>query len=193
MRLPSTRMVAAFARERARADPRFRAEPHGRRRRRQSAVARRAGVGTGFGLRRLVRHRLGPGPPLPARQAAGSRSSATSTAPCWRPGSSSLKFDAAGGQLRGLGLRHAQAAGLPAALRSASSATSIRSWSGSATPSRACPNGGRRSAARAQELKAELAALVPRTDGCARRDRGCGRRGSTASRATSTAGAASTR
>ena len=51
-----------------------------------TAVARRAGVGTGFGSRRMVRHRLGPGPPLPARTSSSCPFSATSTAPCSRRG-----------------------------------------------------------------------------------------------------------
>jgi hypothetical protein len=59
-------------RARAEADPGFRAEPHGGRRRRQPALARRAGMGAGLDPRRLVRHRLGPGQPLSDRQAAGA-------------------------------------------------------------------------------------------------------------------------
>ena len=86
-------MNAALAQNGLGAGAGFRAEPYGRRRRRQSALARRAGMGPGFGSCRMVRHRLGPGPPLPPRQSCSFPFSATSTAPCSRPGSSSFKFD----------------------------------------------------------------------------------------------------
>ena len=70
-----------------------------------------------------------------------------------------LQLRPGGRQLRGLGLRHAQAADLPAALCARSSATSTRSWSGWATLSPACrlaPAGARR---------------APKTQGRARRAR----------------------
>ncbi len=112
----STRMVRRLSRQQAWADPRFRAESHGRRRRRQSVVARRAGMGPGLGLRGMVRHRLGPGPALPARQAAGAVSGRPVRRGAGGAASSRCKFDEQERQLRGLGLRHAQAADLPAAL-----------------------------------------------------------------------------
>ena len=66
------RMCEALKIARARTDPRFRAQSHGCRRRRQSAVARRARMGRGCGARRLVRHRVGSRAPLPAQQDPGA-------------------------------------------------------------------------------------------------------------------------
>ena len=55
-RLPAAERCAGAGRHGA--DPRFRAEPHGRALRRQCLVARRAGMGTESALRELLRHRL---------------------------------------------------------------------------------------------------------------------------------------
>jgi len=79
---------------------------------RQSAVARRARMGRGRRARRLVRYRLGSGAALPAQQDPGAgarrpvrhRTGARHAAPAVR---------CQRGQLRGLGLRHAQTADLP--------------------------------------------------------------------------------
>ncbi len=53
------RLVGSAARPRHGPDPRHRAEPHGRGRRRQRVVARRAGMGPRQPVRGLFRHRLG--------------------------------------------------------------------------------------------------------------------------------------
>ena len=53
-----TSMIDAFARSRARTNPRHRAQSRGRLGRRQSAVARCSGMGPLFSICRLVRHRL---------------------------------------------------------------------------------------------------------------------------------------
>ena len=51
-------MIQAFRREGLQKNSRLCPEPHGRRRRRQSALARRARMGPGVPLCRMVRHRL---------------------------------------------------------------------------------------------------------------------------------------
>ena len=68
-RLRAAERGAAAARHRP--DPRFRAQPCRRAFRRQSMVARRAGMGPGLAARGFVRYRLGPAAvPRPRRRAA---------------------------------------------------------------------------------------------------------------------------
>ena len=65
------RLSEALQTARPRPDPRFRAQPCRRAFRRQSMVARRAGMGPGLAACGLVRHRLGPAAvPRPRRRAA---------------------------------------------------------------------------------------------------------------------------
>ena len=66
------RLVAALRSARAGPHPRHRAEPHGRRRRRQCLVARRARMGPAEPLRQLLRHRLGAARPGAAQPDAGA-------------------------------------------------------------------------------------------------------------------------
>ena len=112
-------------------------------------------------IRRLVRHRLGPGPRAICTTNCWFRSSATSMASSSKPASSALKFDR--GERRALRVwaydRHKLPI-CPLHYDRASSAMPIPSWSEWATSLPACRSGGRRSCRRAGELKAELARLA---------------------------------
>ena len=141
----STRMVAALRGERARADPRLRAEPYGRGRRRQSVVAGRAGMGSGFGITPAGSTSIGSRTGAICSRSCWCRSWATSTARCWKPASSRCGSTPDSGQLRGLGLRHAQAADLPAALRARARRRASGAGALGRRVLRACRTGGRRS------------------------------------------------
>ena len=147
-------------------------------------VAGRARMGPAFALRRLVRHRLGPDRALPAGQAAG----AVPRRPV-RRGAGGRQARRCGstrrtGSLRGLGLRHPQAADLPAALRRDPRRAHPR-WSAAATPSARMRNGGRRRArARAGAEGRARGAARRATPEVARAHRRRGSRASTAARAT---------
>ena len=152
-------------------------------------VARRAGMGPGFRLCRLVRHRLGPGPTLSARQAAGAvprrpvRRRAGS-GPARAPIRAGDRRVSRSGPTTRTSCRSARCT------TSACSATSIRRWSGSAMPFPACRTGGRRSRRRAEELQGRAGRAGARARRCAAGDRRPRSAGSTASRDDSRAGAA---
>ena len=74
------RMVAAFAENGLGPHPRLRPQPHRRRRSRQPPVARRARMGPGIPIRRLVRHRLEAGPSATCAPNCWFRFSASNTA-----------------------------------------------------------------------------------------------------------------
>ena len=82
------RMIAALRSARAWADPRFRAEPHGRRRRRQSVLARRARMGPGLATTPAGSTSTGTPTGATCTTSCWCRSWATSTASSWRPASS---------------------------------------------------------------------------------------------------------
>jgi alpha amylase-like protein len=71
------RMITAFAENGLSHILDFVAQSHDGRRRRQPALARRARMGSGIQVRKLVRHRLGSGPRLFAWQTTGSISRQT--------------------------------------------------------------------------------------------------------------------
>ena len=83
------RLSARAEAARPRPDPRFRAQPCRRAFRRQSLVARRAGMGPGLAARGLVRHRLGAVCPIAPAAACCCRSSARPTGRRWRAARSS--------------------------------------------------------------------------------------------------------
>ena len=104
-------MIAAFRREGLSVILDYRAEPHGRRRRRQSALARRPRMGSGVALRRLVRHRL-----VGACGAGGGKLLAPVLGEQYgealRRRQARAQVRRGGRDLRRLGLRRPQAAGL---------------------------------------------------------------------------------
>ena len=114
----------------------------------------------GAPIRLMLDGSTSTGTPTAATSATSSSfpCSATSTAPCSRRESSpsnstSRKAASRSGPTTPTSCRSARCT------TRASSATRIPSWSGSAMPSRASPNGGRRSDGAPARLKAELAAL----------------------------------